>query len=161
MKILPFIESEKQVQMLEQLKLGTVMVFLDTRKPGVTVPDQFRTDFQLRLNFDYAFEIEDFKVLPDHIEASLSFNRQKCFCVVPFSAVYLMVSHSAQIGALFPESIPKEMLNFFNNSEPVPSKTQSLSLVNQGLAAIAKDELPPAVKSEALQKKRPHLRVVK
>lgn len=175
MKILPFPENEKQTQMLHQLKLGTVMVFLDTRAAGVIVPEQYRNDFQLRLNFDYAFEIDDFKVLPDRLEASLSFNRQRFFCVVPFSAVYLMVSHGSQIGALFPESIPKEMLNFFTLEQRPFEKQKNMSVLDGAAqpaeSALATDAESPAGEragrstedgdEAASSKKRGHLRLVK
>lgn len=113
MKIATFPTAEKQTQMLELLKFGTVMVFVDSRHKDVVVPDYLKSDFQLRLNFDYAFEIDDFRVLPDRLEASLSFNKKNFFCVVPFEAVYLFINHGVERGSLFTESVPVEMLEVF------------------------------------------------
>jgi stringent starvation protein B len=161
MKILPFTDAEKQAQMLHLLKLGTVMVFLDARREGVRVPEHFAKDFQLRLNFDYAFEIDDFRVLPNCIEATLSFNQNQFFCVVPLSAVYLMVSHGSQVGSLYPESVPHEMLNFFtaeSRDEKRPSKLAAIAPAPAASSAKSSDEAPPPAPKP---RKRGHLRVVK
>src|SRR3989338_313521 len=101
MKIETFQDSEKQSQILKLLQFGTVMVFIDSRSDAVIVTDHLKGDYQLRLNFDYAYEVDDFRVLPDRIEASLSFNHKNFFCVIPFNAVYLMVSHTIHHGVLF------------------------------------------------------------
>lgn len=171
MKILPFTDAEKQAQMLHLLKMGTVMVFTDARRPGVVVPDKHEGDFQLRLNFDYAFEIGDFKVLPDGLEATLSFNQIDFFCRIPFSAVYLMICHESQVGALFPESIPKEMMDFFSvetrtgKADPaVPTAAPAPALaVAKAVKKVVKEsaDAEPAKSEETKPKKRNHLRVVK
>lgn len=124
MKITTHLSKEKQSQMIELLKYGTVMVFIDSRHPDVLVPDQHKNDYQLRLNFDYDFQIDDFRVLPDRLEASLSFNQQDFFCVVPFTAVYLMVNHEIQRGSLFVDSVPVEMLELFATSEQAQQEEQ-------------------------------------
>lgn len=113
MKIETAHDSEKQAHMLKLLQFGTVMVFVDSRHPGVIVPEHLKDDYQLRLNFDYAYEVDDFRVLPEGLEASLSFNRKNFFCVIPFNAVYLMISHTIQHGTLFTRSVPVEMLEYF------------------------------------------------
>ncbi|HLD44548.1 MAG TPA: hypothetical protein VJC18_03875, partial [bacterium] len=113
MKIDIYKSDEKQAQMQKFLQYGTVMVFVDSRHPEVMVPGYLKGDYQLRLNFDYAYELEDFRVLADRIEASLSFNKKDFFCVLPYEAVYLMVNHSIQRGSLFVETVPVEMLQFF------------------------------------------------
>ncbi len=167
MKILPFTDAEKQAQMLHLLKMGTVMVFIDARRPNVIIPEKHAGDFQLRLNFDYAFEIGDFKVLPDSLEATLSFNQIDFFCRIPFSAVYLMICHESQVGGLFPESIPKEMMDFFSvetrtgkvdPAAPVPTPTPALAV-----AKVAKQdsEKEPHKSEEVKPKRKNHLRVVK
>jgi stringent starvation protein B len=170
MKILPFTNVEKQAQMLHLLKMGTVMVFTDARRSGVMVPDKHTGDFQLRLNFDYAFEIGDFKVLPDGLEATLSFNQIDAFCRIPFSAVYLMICHESQVGALFPESIPKEMMDFFSVETRAGKVGPSAPIPVAPALAVAKavkkvtkesDDVEPVKSEEVKPKKKNHLRVVK
>lgn len=124
MKIEAHDKSKKEEEMLRLLKFGTVMVFVDSRHGDVAVPEQFKNDFQLRLNFDYAFEIDDFQVLPDRIEGSLSFNRKNFFCIIPFDAIYLMLNHFTRQGSLFVESVPSEMLDAFSTMSVTPGKNK-------------------------------------
>lgn len=169
MKIETYELAKKEEEMLRLLKHGTVMVFVDSRREGVVVPDYLKNDFQLRLNFDYAFEIDDFQVLPDRIEASLSFNKKNFFCVLPFEAVYLIINHFIQQGSLFTESIPVEMLESFAglNQQQVereqkmaqfkvlPSEEKPAEAV--ALTTESKESKTP----EKSKKKKGHLRVVK
>lgn len=113
MHIEVFPSEEKHQQIADLLKFDTVMVFIDARHPDIQVPEQHKNQFDLRLNFDYEFGIEDFRVLPDRLEATLSFEEGDFFCVIPFAAVYLMVCHAVSRGSLFPQSVPVEMLDFF------------------------------------------------
>lgn len=172
MKIDTFIASEKQPQMLELLKYGTVMVFVDSRRPGVMVPDYLKSDYQLRLNFDYAFDIDDFRVLPDRVEASLSFNQRNFFCVIPFDAVYLILNNSIQRSALFVESIPAEMMDILAaTGEQEKTKPEYLKSVVPESSLKNAEAHPatahtPNIASESdvpkeKPKKRNHLRVVK
>lgn len=171
MKIETHPDSDKQAQILKLLQFGTVMVFIDSRMPSVVVPDHLKGDYQLRLNFDYAYEVSDFRVLPDRLEASLSFNQRNFFCVIPFEAIYLTVSHSIKHGVLFAQSVPIEMLEYFaaeaqreeslksESSEPkfkvVAGKTSSTddgAGMDQVIQSTSKDSKPA---------KRAHLRLVK
>ena len=91
MQIQVFEPKDKQKQVLELLKFDTIMVFIDARNENVKVPESLKAQFDLRLNFNYEFGINDFRVLPDRIEASLSFAEGEFFCVIPFEAVYLIL----------------------------------------------------------------------
>lgn len=188
MKISTFPSTDKQSQMLELLKYGTVMAFVDSRHKDVVVPDYLKNDFQLRLNFDYAFEIDDFRVLPDRLEASLSFNKQNYFCVIPFSAVYLLLNHSIQRGSLFAETVPVEMLEIFSGFQkyeqqqpkpalkpvtpapsddvPAPPQPSQVSTISPAPAPGDGDSKTPEDTASAAEEKRPkkrrsHLRLVK
>lgn len=163
MKIETHPDSEKQSQMLKLLQFGTVMVFVDSRHPDVDVPEHLKGDFQLRLNFDYAYELDDFRVLPDRLEATLSFDKDEHFCVIPFNAVYLFVSHSVQHGILFTQSVPIEMLEYFAAEAQKQQEQDALeakpkfNVVSGGSASV---ETSSPAKSES-KPKRGHLRVVK
>lgn len=162
MKLETFSDEDKQAQMLQLLQFGTVMVFVDSRNEGVIVPDHLKDDYQLRLNFDYAFEIGDFRVLPDRLEASLSFNKKDFFCIIPFDAIYLMVNHYIQRGSLFVMSVPTEMLEVFANvnaAEETIEKPQLKPIAGQAEEKNedGEDSSPP----QKTPRKRGHLRVVK
>ncbi len=170
MKIETHPDSDKQAQILKLLQFGTVMIFIDSRMPSVVVPDHLKGDYQLRLNFDYAYEVADFRVLPDRLEASLSFNQRNFFCVIPFEAIYLIVSHSIKHGILFAQSVPIEMLEYFaaeaqreeslksESSEPkfkvVAGKTSSTTE-----EAVGMDQAEQS-SSKDKPAKRAHLRLV-
>jgi hypothetical protein len=173
MKIEIFQNTEKQSQMLKLLQFGSVMVFIDSRHPEVSVPDYLVGDFQLRLNFDYAFEIEDFRVLPDRLEGSLSFNNRDFFCVIPYNSIYLLVNHSIQHGALFTESVPMEMMDYFTQATQATQeevledvkKAASFSVVdsapNPAKKTVAKKSEPPEKPQKKTPRKKGHLRLVK
>lgn len=166
MKIETYELAKKAEEMLRLLKHGAVMVFVDSRCEGVVVPDHLKNDFQLRLNFDYAFEIDNFQVHPDRVEASLSFNRKNFFCVIPFDAVYLLVNHFTRQGSLFAESIPVEMLEVFTglNQQRI-EREQKLARfkVIEEKPAEAPTSLTEAEQGtkEKEKKNKSHLRVVK
>lgn len=161
MKIETFKGPQKQSQMLKLLQLGTVMVFIDSRRENVRVPEEHKDNFQLRLNFDYAFEIDDFKVLPDRLEASLSFNHKDFFCVVPFDAIYMMVNHYIQQGSLFLDSVPPEMLDVFAGMRAQPlDTTKSKDAKPKSKKKSSKKTKPVTSELKPIHKKG-HLRLVK
>jgi hypothetical protein len=86
------------------------MLWIDGRAAGIELPDNLKTRPQVRLNFDYGFEAADIRILPDRIEANLSFGKSRSHCIVPMTALYMMISSPTDTGCLFPDSIPKEML---------------------------------------------------
>jgi len=164
MKIETHSDSEKQAQMLKLLQFGTVMVFVDSRNQDVLVPDHLKSDYQLRLNFDYAYEVDDFRVLPDRLEASLSFNRRNHFCVIPFNSIYLLVSHTIQHGVLFTQSVPIEMLEYFA-SETKKGEEIKTSAAAPALNVITNTKTVNRSKNVAVEieapRKKGHLRLVK
>lgn len=164
MKIETHVDSEKQAQMLKLLQFGTVMVFVDSRQRDVIVPEHLKNDHQLRLNFDYAYEVDDFRVLPDRVEASLSFNRRNFFCVIPFNAIYLLVSHTIQHGVLFTQSVPVEMLEYFA-SEAQKQEEIEKRKVAPALSVISSKKTTNqnniVSNQEKPKKKQGHLKLVK
>ncbi|MBF0104371.1 MAG: hypothetical protein HQM16_03480 [Deltaproteobacteria bacterium] len=175
MKIETQPDSQKQTQILKLLQFGTVMVFVDSRRKEVMVPDHLKDDYQLRLNFDYAYEVDDFRILTDRMEASLSFNHKDFFCVIPLEAVYLVVNHSIKHGVLFTQSVPVEMLEYFaaeaqREEEKLKGKkhTHGLCVINNegkdtgsAGASVKKAVGSSGEGGKSAPRKRGHLRVVK
>ena len=148
MQIQVFEPKDKQKQVLELLKFDTIMVFIDARNENVKVPESLKAQFDLRLNFDYEFGINDFRVLPDRIEASLSFAEGEFFCVIPFEAVYLILCQAVNRGCLFVETVPNEMLDFFFDSNN-PQLTQA---PKRSFTVIENNNPEPAVVAPAKKK---------
>ena len=88
---------------------GTVMVTLDSRVSGVTVPAAHSDQMQLNLNFCHQYGIPDFSYDEAGLRASLSFGGVNTFCDIPWAAVYMMRSHESGEAVAFPTSIPEEI----------------------------------------------------
>ncbi len=80
---------------------GMVSLTLDPRMQGVSVPDRFADRPELVLNFSYRFFIDDFAFNEHAVCASLSFSGRPFFCVVPWGAVKMMLSHYDNAVAVF------------------------------------------------------------
>lgn len=92
------------------IQKGKVMVTLDARRIGVTVPRQFAEEPQLNLDFSERFGIADFVYDERGVRASLSFNRQALFCDVPWGAVYALYSHVDNERLTWARSLPADIL---------------------------------------------------
>lgn len=89
---------------------GKVMVTLDARRPGVSVPSHLAPEPQLNLDFSERFGLSDFIYDERGVRASLSFNRQPFFCDVPWSAVYALFSHADNERITWSRALPQEIL---------------------------------------------------
>jgi stringent starvation protein B len=103
----PATKKELLERMLER---GMAMIHLDARRADVDVPLQYRSDPQLRLNLSYRFQGGDLHVDGDGVRATLSFSGIPHTCVVPFDAVFAMVSHITGESFFFPTDAPPEAL---------------------------------------------------
>ena len=89
---------------------GKVMVTLDARRPGVSVPSRFAAEPQLNLDFSMRFGLADFVFDTRGVRATLSFQRQPFLCDVPWSAVYALFSHADNERLTWARSLPAEIL---------------------------------------------------
>lgn len=102
--------SEKHAVFSRFAEQGKVMVTLDARRPGVSVPPSLASEPQLNLDFSHRFGVADFAYDARGVRASLSFNRQPYFCEVPWSAVYSLLSHADNERLTWARSLPPEIL---------------------------------------------------
>lgn len=103
--------SEKHAVFSRFAEKGKVMVTLDARRPGVSVPSRFVDEPQLNLDFSLRFGLADFAYDARGVRASLSFQRQPFFCDVPWSAVYALFSHADNERLTWARSLPSEILD--------------------------------------------------
>lgn len=101
---------KKDEALLELLSVfSSVFVHTDTRKDGVIVPKQLlgqpQVVFELGLNMPRP--IRDLRVDDAGWSAVLSFGTQSFRCLLPWSAVYLIVGNTG-IGSEWPKDKPKE-----------------------------------------------------
>ncbi|WP_428263745.1 ClpXP protease specificity-enhancing factor SspB [Haliangium sp.] len=103
----------KREQVQELLDQGPILVNLDTRAAGVAVPERFRGQARLVLRFGFQLSppIRDLALDEDGIRGTLTFGGQPFTCVVPWSALYLVVPESDGQGpAVWAEDMPDEIL---------------------------------------------------
>lgn len=169
-----FIESpskDKKAHLLRLLNKGGVMLFIDARQKGIQVPSHLIGNPQLPLNLDYSFQIPDFRILEDRVEATLSFNRQNFFCVIPMPCIYAIRSHLAPEVIVFPDDIPVDFtpLTPAKPTSPrvaakrpklitVPGKSKPKKGPEKGRIAKKSTKLNKTPKSK---KKTSHLKLVK
>ncbi|RVU44862.1 hypothetical protein EA187_10015 [Lujinxingia sediminis] len=80
---------------------GMVMVTLDPRVDGVSVPSRFQGQPELRLNFSHNFHLTDFDYDGQGVRASLSFQGKRFFCDIPWAAIGMLYAHETGEGYVF------------------------------------------------------------
>ena len=114
--------SAKRQILDELLSESMVLVTLDARREGVVVPLSLRGDPQLRLNLSFRFglpmETDDWGV-----RATLTFGGVPFECALPWSSVYMLVSHATGEPVLFPDDIPDESTQPASRGAPSPQLT--------------------------------------
>jgi hypothetical protein len=86
------LDREKRDAALEVLAKGIAMIHFDPRADGVVVPDRFRRQTDLRLNFAYGFQAPGFFIDDEGIGAVLSFGSERMRCFVPWTSVFAVTS---------------------------------------------------------------------
>ena len=106
--------QQKRRQLQSMLDQGLVMLHLDPRVEGVSVPPQFRGDPVLRLNIAYGFNLPALDIDATGVYAMLSFSGRNFGCTLPWEAIFAMTApHDGHEGMVWPESIPAELAPFF------------------------------------------------
>ncbi len=101
--------SKKDV-VLALLQGPSVFVHLDPRKKGVVVPANFRKQPQLvlQIGLNMAVSIPDLRVDDEGVSCTLSFSRSPFWCVLPWTAIYALVSEDGP-GMVWPDDVPPEV----------------------------------------------------
>jgi stringent starvation protein B len=95
---------------LALLERSNVDVYLDPRAKGVVVPPQFRKEPRLilKIGLNMPVPIPDLRLDDESMSCTLSFNRAKFFCVVPWLSVFAMVGDDGR-GMVWPDDVPQEL----------------------------------------------------
>ncbi len=96
----------------ELLQQGPVLVHVDARVPGVSVPFYLKTDPKLVLRFGHGLKpaIHDLTVDDNGISGTLTFKGVPHLCQLPWPAVYAAVSEADDRGMVWPNDVPEEVL---------------------------------------------------
>lgn len=95
---------------LALLERSNVDVYLDPRASGVVVPPQFRKEPRLilKIGLNMPVPIPDLRLDDESMSCTLSFNRAKFYCVVPWLSVFAMVGDDGR-GMVWPDDVPQEL----------------------------------------------------
>ena len=116
---------------------GPILVQVDARRDGVSGPERLREDPRLVLRFGYDLTpaIADLDIGEDALTGTLSFGGIAHTCVLPWTAVYAVVSESDQRGMVWPDDVPPEAVHTpeaeeKSEPEPAPKARGHLKLVD-------------------------------
>ena len=169
--------AEKKETIENLLEKGMVMITLDARHEEASLPDYLTTEPQLVLNISTRFNLP-LDVTDWGVHATLTFRGSAFNCEIPWSAIYIMVSHETREPFLFPDDIPVEVVAETIRREREEEEQIELSQAKSGQSlgrsaplrlvetegAETKgsdDEPDPMPPTPDPGKKTPHLRVVK
>jgi stringent starvation protein B len=154
---------------LALLKEGWTSLHLDARRPGVIVPEGFRGDAHLVLQYghDLPIPIPDLDVDDYGVRATLSFSRMPQLTMIPWSAVYAVVSTDGR-GVLYEEDVPGDV-SVMATPDAAEAAPEELAAVEATMQRAARPlRSIPAHPDGALEeplavrrRKRPQLRLVK
>lgn len=103
-------DKRKAVEAL--LERGPILLHIDSRQPGVDVPNRLRGNPRLVLRFGYGLtpSIPDLTVAEDALSGTLTFGGVPYPCNVPWPAVYAVMVEGEQRGTVWPEDVPEDVL---------------------------------------------------
>lgn len=147
---------------LALLERSNVDVYLDPRAKGVVVPPQFRKEPRLilKIGLNMPVPIPDLRLDDESMSCTLSFNRAKFFCVVPWLSVFAMVGDDGR-GMVWPDDVPQELaVRMDNQRPPAPARPDEpsapvLSSRSKGKSRIQADGPRDASAPESPRSKRP------
>lgn len=151
---------------------GSVFVYLDPRREGVTVPAWLADQPQLvlQVGLDLPIPIPDLRVDDAGVFGTLSFNRAPFTCAVPWEAVFALWGDDG-MGMVWPEDMPAEIAAEVEQaarraqkkeeSEPKPKGARTrgprLRAIEGGASESSSDGAP----EDGERRRPPHLRRIK
>src|SRR4030095_3652418 len=116
---------QKKEVALALLERSNVDVYLDPRAKGVVVPPQFRKEPRLilKIGLNMPVPIPDLRLDDESMSCTLSFNRAKFFCVVPWLSVFAMVGDDGR-GMVWPDDVPQELAVRVVEEKPADGKRE-------------------------------------
>ena len=152
---MPVRSPEKKQTLLAFLARGVAMVHLDARRPGVLVPEQFKSDAHLRLNLSYRYGLPDFEVGDEQVTATLSFSGRPFLCVLPWDAVFAVTSSGTAEGQVWPEDLPTDADRAFAQRQPVPKPRPQLVAVGEESGRVSRTRSPEQHREPEAQQHSP------
>ena len=158
--------SKKEV-LLNLLEKTSVLLHLDARQDTVLVPKHLKANPQLilQLGLNLAVPIRDLDVGEEDVRCTLSFSRSPFYCVIPYRAVFAMVSEDGGKAMVWPEDVPPEV------ARAAEAEARKLGLLEAVPSAEGDDaaaaspgsqpDEPPSRQPRSKRELPPYLRVIK
>lgn len=139
---------------LALLERSNVDIYLDPRAEGVVVPPQFRKEPRLilKIGLNMPVPIPDLRLDDESMSCTLSFNRAKFFCVVPWPSVFAMVGDDGR-GMVWPDDVPQELAARVEGPRPVGDVSPPPSSRGGRPKPRLAEEPPAEVSSSSAKKK--------
>lgn len=165
---MPTLPSKKEV-LLGLLEKTSVLMHLDARRDDVEVPQHLKTNPQLilQLGLNLAVPIRDLDVGDEGVKCTLSFSRTPFYCVLPYTAIFAMVSEDGGKAMVWPEDVPAEVARAAEaearklgllkpGARPPEAASPRIETLQPALAAKRpRDEAKPLVETKRAAKPKP------
>ncbi len=164
--------DEKKARLLGSLEQGLTMIHLDARRPGVLVPEHLKHEPHLLLNLSYRFDPPDLAIGEWGVRSTLTFGGKRFMIAVPWSALYAISSHHSKEFWMYPDDMPRELLEASPErlqggasevSGPLTEggKPEARALLREVVLDRRPEETPEPPKDPPEPPRRGHLRLVK
>ena len=147
-------ERRKRLMIETELSKGKLLVHFDPRDENVIVPEAFKSDPVLALNFSHHFPFANTTLAPLTLEANLSFSGERCWCSVPYHSIFCITQVSDNEQHWFPESLPEELRSAINGEHNV---TEVDTLVDPDIETLSDEAEAPIAPAPKVS----HLKLVK
>ncbi|HSQ61947.1 MAG TPA: ClpXP protease specificity-enhancing factor SspB, partial [Polyangiaceae bacterium] len=130
------------------------------------VPKHLKANPQLilQLGLNLAVPIRDLDVGDEDVRCTLSFSRSPFYCVIPYRAVFAMVSEDGGKAMVWPEDVPPEVARAAEAEARKLGLLEAVAPAEGEESAAAPSSEPPGEPSRQPRSKRelpPYLRVIK
>ncbi len=154
-------QQEKKVLFEELMKHDHVLVHLDSKKEGVSVPKHLANNPSLALKLSYHFQGTT-SVDDEAVTAQLKFQAEYFSCVLPWEAIWGLTGSNGE-KAIWPEDMPLELLAELAREQ---LKLFGKKLLGRGAKKNADDEADTVAsdkqaKGKSEKKRGVHLKRVK
>lgn len=157
-------ENTDKIELLDSLLEGDhAMVHLDSRVPGVDIPEHLGRIHDLTLKISRLFRGK-LDLTEDQIEAELLFDEGYYTCIIPYGAVWGVTDENGE-SKIWPYSTPKELLqSLLGQQNPAAAVEESAeeSQERPQLSVASSQEKSESSSSPTQPKKgRPQLKRIK
>ncbi len=91
------------------LEKTQIQILVDSRKPGVALPEELRGEYRVALNLSKGFQ-GPMELLDDKLAVTLTFSLRRFECILPWESVWGIRTYIDERMYTFPSDMPVEVL---------------------------------------------------